>query len=186
MPSGMPEHTPETIIGFWFSPRVGKFHWGGPPEFDQELREAYLPLHEAIVAGEHRQWLASPEGTLATILCLDQFSRNMFRGTARAFATDGLACWVLRQGLARGLDRPISPEQRSFMYMPLMHSEQAHDQQQCIELMATLDRPQQVRFAYLHKDIIDRFGRFPHRNATLGRVSTPDEHAFLTQPGSRF
>lgn len=182
----MSDHTPETIVEFWFSPRVSKFHWGGPPEFDQELRDTYLPLHEAIVAGEHRDWQESPEGTLATILVLDQFSRNMFRGLARAFASDGLALWVLRQGLARGLDRPLSSSQRGFMYMPLMHSEQAKDQQHCIELMASINQPEQVRFAYMHKDIIDRFGRYPHRNATLGRVSTPDEHAFLTQPGSGF
>ncbi len=178
--------TPESMIEFWFSPRVSKMHWSAPPEFDQELRERYLDLYTQICAGKHEDWRDSAAGTLATILCLDQFSRNMFRGTAKAFAADGLARWVLRQALARGFDRELPPEQRGFLYMPLMHSEALTDQQRCIELMSTLDRPNQVKFAYLHKDIIDRFGRFPHRNETLGRVSTPDEIAFLTRPGSSF
>ncbi len=178
--------SPASIIAFWFSPRVSKLHWGGPPAFDQELRDSYLEVHTQICEGQHRPWLEAAEGSLATIIVLDQFSRNMFRNTSKAFATDGLARWVLMRALDRGQDRSLPDDHRHFMYMPLMHSESSADQQRCIELMATLKSSNNLRFCYLHKDIIDRFGRFPHRNQALGRVSTPDELAFLQQPGSSF
>ncbi|MCA9691136.1 MAG: DUF924 family protein [Nannocystaceae bacterium] len=178
--------TPPDIITFWYSDRVRPLHWRAEPAFDRELAETFGATHEAAIAGELDGWLATPDGALALVIVLDQLSRNLHRGTPRAFAADGLARRHLRHALARGLDKALLRDRRGFLYMPLMHSENPLDQARSVELFATLEEANTLRFAYLHKDIVDRFGRFPHRNAILGRINTPEETEFLTQPGSGF
>jgi uncharacterized protein (DUF924 family) len=123
---------------------------------------------------------------LAAVIVFDQFPRNMFRGTPRAFATDPLALALARQMVDAGLDRDFSKDERMFLYLPFEHSEQAGEQVRCCALFALLEDPELLRYAQSHKDIIDRFGRFPHRNVILERVSTPEEIEFLKQPGSSF
>jgi uncharacterized protein (DUF924 family) len=127
-----------------------------------------------------------PQRALATVIVLDQFPRNIFRGNARAFATDALALAVAKAAIVRGLDGKLPREQRVFLYLPFEHSENAADQLRCVELMAALGDEEYARFALLHKAVIDRFGRFPHRNAVLGRASTPEEEAFLKESSSSF
>ncbi|MCB9750845.1 MAG: DUF924 domain-containing protein [Myxococcales bacterium] len=182
----MSQTTAADILEFWFSERVKPLHWKKDAEFDAEVRERFLPTYEAVCGGERDAWVATPEGALALIIVLDQFARNMFRGDARSFAADGLARWYTNRALQLGLDQFLEPPRRMFMIMPLMHSERLEDQQRCIELLASTDLASNLRFAYLHKDIIARFGRFPHRNAVLGRVSTPDERVFLQNPHAGF
>ena len=131
-------------------------------------------------------WLSAPRGWLAAILVLDQFPRNLFRGDARAFATDEAALGLAKRAIAEGIDLKLTPAQRSFVYMPFQHSEEKADQARSIELFTALGNPLNLDFAIRHKDIIDRFGRFPHRNAILGRTTTDEEATFLKQPGSSF
>jgi uncharacterized protein (DUF924 family) len=158
--------------------------------FDREVRERFLALYQDAAAGELVGVREDPSECLALILLLDQFPRNMFRGTPRAFATDALALETARHALARGFDRGMPAVERLFVYLPFEHSESIADQERACELMKPLDalQPQleAYRYAVLHRDIIRRFGRFPHRNAILGRDSTPEELEFLQGPGSSF
>ncbi len=131
-------------------------------------------------------WLVEPDGYLAAILVLDQFPRNMFRGDSRAFAADAAALALAKRAIAEGIDARLSPEQRAFLYMPFQHSEDAADQERSVQLFTALGNLLNLDFALRHKAIIDRFGRFPHRNAILGRATTQDEAAFLKEPGSSF
>jgi len=131
-------------------------------------------------------WLESAEGFLAAILVLDQFPRNMFRGSAQAFATDAQALALSKRAIAEGLDMKLPPEKRCFVYIPFQHSEDLADQRRSLELFTALGNPENLDFAKRHEEIIARFGRFPHRNASLGRATTPEEEAFLKQPGSSF
>lgn len=181
MPAPLP--TAEDVLAFWFADPAR--WWKKDPAFDAEVSERFLALHEAIDRGEHADWLETPRGALAHVVVLDQFSRNMFRGTARSFASDARALAAARRGVDRGDDRALSDDERPFLYMPFMHSEDLADQDRSCALFAA-SRPDQARFAVMHRDIIRRFGRFPHRNALLGRASTPEEEEFLKQPGSSF
>ncbi len=183
---GMSEPTVDDVLELWFSERVKPLHWTKDPAFDAELRERFLPTYEAICAGERSAWQDTPAGVLALIIVLDQFARNMFRGQARAFAADGLARWHTKRALQRGLDQFLEPPRRLFMIMPLMHSESLVDQERGVDLLAGLGLGENLRFAYLHKEVITRFGRFPHRNAALGRLNTPDEEAYLKNPNAGF
>lgn len=178
-----PLPTAEDVLAFWFADPAR--WWKKDPAFDTEIRERFLALHEAIDCGEHDDWLETPRSALAHVVVLDQFSRNMFRGTARGFASDARALSAARRAVDRGYDRALSNDERSFLYMPFMHSEQLADQERACALFSGC-RPDQARFAELHRDIVRRFGRFPHRNAVLGRASTPEEEEFLKQPGSSF
>ena len=182
----MSEPTVEDVLELWFSERVKPLHWKEDPAFDAELRERFLPTYEAICAGARSAWQDTPEGVLALIIVLDQFARNMFRGQARAFAADGLARWHTARALRLGFDAFLEPPRRMFMLMPLMHSEELRDQERAIDLFACADLSNNLRFAYLHKEVITRFGRFPHRNAALGRVNTPDEEVYLKNPSAGF
>jgi uncharacterized protein (DUF924 family) len=183
----------DDVLTFWFGAldetgRSDQAHmarwWKKDPAFDQELRDRFGALHAAITRGEHADWIESARGRLATILVLDQFSRNMFRGAPGMFASDARALELTVDGLDRGMDQELTPAERQFFYMPLMHSEDLAAQERCVELFATFAENQ--KFAVQHRDIVKRFGRFPHRNEILGRTSTPEEIAFLTQPGSSF
>ncbi len=186
---------PSAVLLFWFGGpgERGKArkHWFEKSEaFDQEVRERFLGLYEEAASGARAAWKARPEDCLALIVLLDQFPRNMFRGTSRAFAADPLALDAARHVLAQGYDRGYLPVERLFAYLPFEHSEALEDQLRACELMQPLEQfPETAgvyRYALAHRDIIQRFGRFPHRNAILGRSSTPEELEFLKQPGSSF
>ncbi len=153
--------------------------------FDAEIRRRFLPAWERAERGECECWQATPLASLALIVVLDQFPRNMFRGTARSFASDSLALAAARETIARGFDRLLSPVERPFVYLPFAHAEDVAAQRRSLALFHGLDR-ENVESARRHYEIIARFGRFPHRNAALGRVSTAEESEFLKRPGSSF
>lgn len=196
---------PEEVLRFWFGEldemgRADEAHatrwWKKDEAFDREIEERFGALHGAILRGEHEDWLATPRGRLAYVIVLDQFSRNMFRGSPRMFAADERALAVAEEGIARGDDRELAFAERQFLYMPLEHSEDLATQERCVELFRSWhdELPEELQkalaealdYAVAHRDIIARFGRFPHRNAILGRESTPEEIEFLKQPGSSF
>ena len=169
------------IVSFWRD--AGPERWFAKNDaFDAEFRTRFLAAHEAAAQGELDHWAKEPEGALALLVLLDQFPRNTFRGHARAFATDPKALAVARQAIEDGLDLQVDEALRRFFYLPFMHSELLADQERSVELNAALDANTQ-RFAILHRDIIARFGRFPHRNALLGRTTTAEEQRFLDEGG---
>ena len=173
--------TARDVAGFWRD--AGPERWFAKNDaFDAEFGTRFLAAHEAAARGELSHWAKEPEGALALLVLLDQFPRNTFRGHARAFATDPMALTVAREAIEAGLDLRIDEELRRFFYLPFMHSESLADQERSVELNAALDANTQ-RFAVLHRDIIERFGRFPHRNTLLDRASTPEEERFLAEGG---
>lgn len=181
---------PEDILRFWFSDHAGKHWFKSTDAFDAEIRRAFESTAIAIAAQQssvktRHPWEAqSPEAHLALILCLDQFPRNMYRETPAAFAWDRFALASARRMVARKTDIHLSQKQRPFAYMPFMHSEKIEDQDECVRLCdARLTDPNTLKFAHIHRDIILRFGRFPHRNQILGRDSRPEEITFLEQGG---
>lgn len=178
--------TAEQIIQFWFDDIDPKAHWRKDPAFDAMVRERFAPLHQAALACELDAWRDDARGRLAEILVLDQFSRNMYRDTPMAFAGDQLALALAQEALRIGADQTLPPQQRLFLYMPYMHSESKQIHTTAEALYTDLGLADNLRFEQRHKEIIDRFGRYPHRNAILGRVSTPEEIDFLAQPGSSF
>jgi uncharacterized protein (DUF924 family) len=181
----------QALLDFWFgadeTPRAVWFETD--PAFDTAC-EDFLADHARAAAGLCDPWADTADGALALILLLDQIPRNCFRATKRAYATDAKAREVTRFALARGLDRKLPPMRRHFVYLPLEHSESLADQEEMVRLAATLDdHPEHgeiVEYATRHRDIIARFGRFPHRNAALGRATTPEEATFLQEPNSSF
>lgn len=187
--------TPADVLFFWFSApgEHGKRHkhWFAKDDaFDREVRERFLPLYEQGAAGSLSRWKERAADCLALIILLDQFPRNMFRGSPRAFDADPLALHAARHAVAQGYDRAMLPVERMFVYLPFEHSEALADQRMACELSKPLEAFEETadayRYAVRHRDIIERFGRFPHRNAILGRASTPEEIEFLKQPGSGF
>ena len=188
----------QTVLDFWFLPPGHPGHLQARPEwfqkdaaFDAAIRTEFGPLVDTAVAGGLTQWESTPRGCLARLLLLDQFTRNIWRGTARAFAGDAQALDLAQALLARGHDSSMAPVERQFVYLPLMHAENLACQNTSVALyqaLAAVDPEQAgaLDFAIRHRDIIERFGRFPHRNEQLGRPSTPDEAVFLAQPGSGF
>jgi len=171
------------VLTFWFADP--QRWWKKDPAFDAEIRDRFQTLHDAIGRDEREDWLESPRGALAYVIVLDQFSRNMFRGSACMFESDVRALAAARRTLDRGIDQSLSSDERMFLYMPFMHSEDIVDQDRCVELFASSSQ-ESARYAERHRDIVRRFGRFPHRNALLGRPSTSAELEFLKQPGSSF
>lgn len=180
---------PREVLEFWF--RQDRKAWFTKnPAFDEEIRSRFLSHYDAALAGQLAGWGEDPKGCLALVILLDQFPRNMFRGTGRAFAADSAALEAARAIVDRGWDQAMSADERMFAYLPFEHSESIADQERCLALMkeiattpGTADLPE---WAEKHLAIIRRFGRFPHRNAALGRPSTPEEIEFLKQPGSGF
>ena len=178
----MNDVVPAEVVSFWRA--AGADRWFEVDEnFDQTIRSRFLPVHEAAARGELAAWEDSAEGALALVIVLDQFSRNMFRGSARAVAADPMARAVADRALARGFDRATDETMRPFFYLPFMHSESLADQDRCVRLCAVLGDPEQSKYAALHRDIIRKFGRFPHRNRMLGRETTPAEQEFLDSGG---
>ncbi|MDI4666089.1 DUF924 family protein [Xanthobacter autotrophicus] len=176
--------SPADVLAFWLA--AGREKWfDGGTAFDEEVRDALLPLHEAAAAGALDGWRETPEGALAWIILMDQVPRNVFRGTPRAFATDARALAAAEQAVARGFDAAaqIAPALRSFFYLPFMHAEDEAAQARCIDLYQALGHEEGLRYALVHKEVIDRFGRFPHRNAILGRPMSAAEQAYLDGGG---
>jgi len=173
---------PAEIVSFWM--QAGPDKWFEQDEgFDQAIRSRFLPTYEAAAKGELAGWEESADGALALLLLLDQFPRNMFRGDARAFVTDTLARTVADRALARGFDRAADQAMRLFFYLPFMHSETLVDQDRCVRLCEALGDAGLLRHAHEHRDVVRKFGRFPHRNPALGRATTPAEQAFLEPDG---
>ncbi len=173
--------TPRDVVSFW--QQAGKPMWYAKDAgFDRRFRERFLGAHEAATRGELDGWLASPDGALALLILLDQFPRNAFRGTAWMYASDAKAREIADRAIAAGHDRQVCFELRDFFYLPFSHSEDLADQERAVALIGELDE-ESVRYAACHRDIIRRFGRFPHRNAVLGRITTAEERIFLDQGG---
>jgi len=172
------------VLVFWFE-EIGPDQWfGGGAALDAWIRARFATLHARLSRQVPASWQASAQGMLAAIIVLDQFSRHLFRNDPRAFATDARALALAKRALAKGYDTTLSPAERSFFYMPFQHSESRADQARSVALFRALGDPDALRYALEHKAVIDRFGRFPHRNRILGRPSTPEERAFLKEPGS--
>lgn len=178
--------TPETVLNFWFKETEARKWWIKDSAFDALIRERFLALHAQAQAGELFSWRkGGSHGRLAEIIVLDQFSRNMFRDTPGAFASDPLALILAQEAVACGADKALNQDERSFMILPFMHSESRLIHEAALALYRS-SKPDSLEFELRHKAIIDRFGRFPHRNVILGRESTGEEIEFLKQPGSSF
>lgn len=172
---------PADVLAFWRA--AGPQQWFRKNEsFDDEFRARFLGAHEAAAAGRLDGWLADADGALALVLLLDQFPRNAFRGTLRMYATDAAARAAATSAVEQGFDRVVAPELRGFFYLPFMHSEQLADLERCVALSEPLGGDT-LRYARHHREIVRRFGRFPHRNAILGRPDTPEEERFLADGG---
>lgn len=193
------EYQPQTLLDFWFAGSESEMiqRWfRSNPDFDRELEARFGELYRRSVAGEFRDWAAEPRGMLARIIVLDQLSRNLLRGSGEAFAHDDEALALAHQVIEREWETHYTPLERLFIYLPLEHSEDLHEQELCVRLFEKLleevPAEEQDRYASFldyarrHRDVIARFGRFPHRNQRLGRESTPEEQAFLQEPGSSF
>jgi uncharacterized protein (DUF924 family) len=177
------------VLRFWFE-RDRKAWFEKNPAFDDEIRQRFLPLYELGAAEKLGGWKQAPADCLALVVLLDQFARNMFRGSPKAFAADPLARNAARIILDNAWDKAMTPDERMFAYLPFEHSESLTDQELCLALMTDIAVYPQLgdlpKWAEAHLVIVRRFGRFPHRNAALGRSSTPEEVEFLKQPGSSF
>jgi uncharacterized protein (DUF924 family) len=173
------------VLQFWFSDLDEARWFAKDCELDEQIRQRFLPLHEQLVADEGRD-LEGARPLLAAVVVLDQFSRNLFRDSARAFSADPLARRLARQAIAKRYDDELRTAERYFLYLPFEHSEITSDQAFAVELISSLENDQWTMYALAHQSIIDRFGRFPHRNTALGRTSTAEEIALLQQPLSAF
>jgi uncharacterized protein (DUF924 family) len=174
--------SPAEVVAFWQS--AGPDRWfKKDAAFDDEIRRRFLSNHEAAAAGSLADWEKTADGALALLILLDQFPRNMFRGDARAFASDALARAIAAGALVRGYDAQVPAGMRGFFYLPFVHSENLADQQRAVAFYQAIGDADGLKWAELHADIIRRFGRFPHRNSVLGRATTPDEQAFLDKGG---
>jgi uncharacterized protein (DUF924 family) len=176
----------DDVLTFWFEEATPEQWFKKDDAFDTKIRQRFLPLYERLAEMPLAGLTTDAHTTLAAIVVFDQMPRNMFRGTPRMFATDARALSLAQEAVARGFDQGLTKQQRSFIYLPFEHSEDLAMQERCVMLMAGLEDAELLKWAEAHRVIIARFGRFPHRNATLGRVSTPEEIAFLKEPGSGF
>ena len=176
----------QDILDFWFDPDHRSLWFAKSDEFDAKIRERFQTIHHQAIQAELWSWRKTAEGRLAEIIVLDQFSRNLYRDQPQAFAHDSMALMRAQEAISLQLDAQLSPEQRSFLYMPFMHSESKLIHEFALKLFQRLGNEINISFEKKHKLIIDRFGRYPHRNAILGRSSTAEELEFLTQPNSSF
>jgi uncharacterized protein (DUF924 family) len=174
----MPESW-QAVIDFWFSDKVKPLWFRSTSAFDDALRERFLATWQAAAAGELGAWVQSPEGALALVIVLDQFPLNMFRGQPESFSTEAQSRAVALEAIARGWDRELDRSRLAFLYLPLMHSENLADQDRSVALFEAAGLTDNLRFAKHHRELIRRFGRFPHRNAILGRQSSEEELAYL-------
>lgn len=174
----MPNDWQRAVLRFWFGELTSDDWFTSKEETDEAIRQRFRALHDEMRIAIPAEAFLDPHAALAAVIVLDQFSRNMFRGTADAFATDRLAVAIARNALDSGFDAALPEEQRHFLYMPFMHSESLDDQNRCVALFEKLEGDD-VKYAVEHRDIVARFGRFPHRNRALGRETTEEERAFL-------
>lgn len=174
------------VLKFWFAELSEEQWFKVDPSVDEAIRSRFSGLYEAVAREIPADASGVPSVALATVIVLDQFPRNMFRGTPLAFATDPKALAVASDAVDLGIDALLTPQERVFLYLPFEHAEDGAAQAQSVALFEKLDEDNYLDYALRHKAIIDRFGRFPHRNAILGRTSTPEEIAFLKEPGSSF
>ncbi|QIL71267.1 DUF924 domain-containing protein [Diaphorobacter sp. HDW4B] len=178
--------TAQSVIRFWFEESTPQQWFAKDDAFDAAIHKRFGAVLEIAARGELWNWRANALGRLAEIIVLDQFSRNVWRDTPRAFSQDGMALVLTQEIIALGLDKDFTEAQRAFAYMPLMHSESLMVQDESIRQFTALGNPINLDFAQRHRAIVQRFGRYPHRNAVLGRESTTEETAFLQTPGSSF
>ncbi|MBT8429851.1 MAG: DUF924 domain-containing protein [Gammaproteobacteria bacterium] len=170
---------PHDIIDYWFAEPMRKHWFRSTPDLDTQIRVRFEAVWRQAAGGELSAWMRTAQGSLALAIVLDQFPLNMFRGEARSFATETRAIEVVLNAIDRGFDRQLSHEQLAFLYMPLMHSEDLEHQERSVDLFEAAGLESNARFARHHRDLIRRFGRFPHRNAIIGRPSTAEEQAYL-------
>ncbi|WP_291985777.1 DUF924 family protein [Candidatus Accumulibacter sp. ACC007] len=178
--------TPADVLAFWFNEATPAQWWSKAADFDRLIETRFGTLHAAASRCELHAWRSGADGRLAEIIVLDQFPRNIFRDRPQSFATDALALVLAQEAVAAGADSTLDPARRAFLYMPYMHSESPLIHAQAVKLFAAPGMENNLAFELRHQAIIDRFGRYPHRNAILGRQSTPDEVEFLQTPGSAF
>ena len=181
--------SPKQVLKFWLDDVDEKSWYMSTPDFDAEITEKFLGTWNDIMSGAHSLWLTYPSGTLAYILVADQFSRNMFRGTSKSFASDAIALAAAKAAISRGWDMRIDPPARQFFYLPLSHSESLCDQDRAVRLIHTrMPDPEGklLLHARAHREVIRQFGRFPYRNAALGRADTAQETKYLAQGGYGF
>ena len=176
----------QEVLQFWFEEIEPRQWWIKDDAFDQMIRERFATIHDQATRCELFTWRKSGPGRLAEIIVLDQFSRNMFRNTAKAFAQDSLALVLSQEAISLGVDLELPPKKRSFIYLPLMHSESLLIHEQAESLYRRRGDSSSLEYELKHKKIIERFGRYPHRNKILGRASTEEEIEFLKEPGSSF
>jgi len=174
------------ILDFWFQQIEPKSWWVADPAFDAQIRERFITVSEQAAKAELFEWRASAKGRLAEIIVLDQFSRNVYRNTPKAFAQDPMALVLAQEAVAKGVLNELNPDERAFLLLPYMHSESRSIHVQAEHLYREWAPENNYRFEVRHKEIIDRFGRYPHRNTILNRESTIEELEFLKQPGSSF
>ncbi|MDA8444226.1 DUF924 family protein [Paracidovorax valerianellae] len=175
-----------SVLSFWFEDSTPQQWFAKDDAFDAAIRQRFANLHHEAAQAQLWPWRTTPSGRLAEILVLDQFSRNLHRDSAQAFVCDGMALVLAQEAVAAQADAALPVDWRAFVYMPYMHSESLAVQDESVALFTRLGNPNNLDFAVRHRDIVARFGRFPHRNAVLGRASTAEETAFLREPGSAF
>ena len=177
---------PDAVLAFWFEEISPKQWWDKSDDFDRLIATRFGDLHQAASHGELLTWRGTADGRLAEVIVLDQFSRNIHRDSPLAFASDGMALVLAQEAVAAGADQALPPDRRAFLYLPFMHSESAAIHALAVGLYSQPGLEGNLDFELRHKAIIDRFGRYPHRNAVLGRASTEEEIKFLQTPGSSF
>ncbi len=175
------EWQPETVLTYWFSELTNEERFGGGETVDTQIAERFSELHAAATHNELWSWRTTARGALAEIIVLDQFSRNLHRGTAPAFASDAQALALAQVLVAAGSDQTLTVEERLFVYLPYMHSESRLVHEEAVRLFTALGDDEALRYEHVHRDIIEQFGRYPHRNEQLGRESTPAELAYLEE-----
>ena len=178
--------TPQEVVEFWCETLNPEDWWKSTPDLDARIRDRFAATHLALSRGVSDAWRATPEARLGALIVLDQFPRNMYRASPMAFATDWIALREARLALEAGADSAIDKGRRHFFYMPFEHSEELADQDRSVELFEALGDANFLDYAERHRDVIRQYGRFPHRNGFVGRVSTPAEETYLATPGAGF
>lgn len=173
------QHKIGEVLQFWFEELTPAQRFSGEVAVDEMITDRFADIHKAVAAGEWWQYRTDVHAYLAEIIVLDQFSRQLFRGSGQAFAYDGMALTLAQQAIAAGFDQQLEPAERMFLYMPFMHSESRLIHAQAVPLFESLGIEETLKYEHIHKDIIDEFGRYPHRNARLGRQTTPEEQTYL-------
>jgi uncharacterized protein (DUF924 family) len=176
----------DRVLSFWFTETDSSKWFAKDTHFDEQVKALFEGTYNEAVAGNTAAWRKSARGRLAEVIVLDQFSRNIFRDSPQAFAADEVALNLAREAVRLGEDEMLSPQEKAFLYMPYMHSESKKMHQEAVRLFSQKGLEDNLKFEMMHKSIIDRFGRYPHRNKLLGRKSTPEEIEFLKQPNSAF